>query len=519
MLFLYGVKGKLWYASEKRRRLLRQQQPTEHCSIRDGANDDCWDDEARHAVLSFEDVLHRLRSNELSVLRLGGKNSNYFDSSDNHHHNHSLVTALERAVRMNVSVRSVCLGWRIPHICLLRILHAITYDGGIPLHQLRHLEIAVLGNDHRQRIPESLLTDLFLRQQKLVSIHLRSIHVDAEPPEHHPSLSTAVSHKSKRYHCGTPHFCPGSVVTRCILQQYQRLNCLKSLALIDCNVTSDIAMELAQFLHIRGGIADLSLRSNRNLSGRGLRVICQAPVVRRLELSLCDLDGSDAISVAEGIASRSWPIEELALAGNYRVDAAGLLALLQPTCCEKMVSLDISYCAVSSDRLIAIFGALELLQPERCLLRRLVLRGSAVANDAVVLALERLLHSNCPLRYLDLTDPQEPKPLSLQQLRQIGDAMEHNYELEELFVDHDEHVPSSAYDAIWKDMHFYLQLNKAGRRILRDPWRGIRNTKSEDDWFDVLERAGKEDNLDVLNWIVRHSGGSRFQRRSSDHTG
>jgi hypothetical protein len=387
MLLLYGVKGKLWYADE-RRRLLRRQPSADRCTMDDA--DVGGDDAERHEILSFEDVLHRLRNNELSVLQLGGKNSNYFASSDQHHQNNSLLISLERAVRMNVSLRSVCLGWRLPHRCLLRILHTITYDGGIPLHQLRHLEIAVLGHDHH-RIPVTLLTDLFLRQQKLVSIHLRSIQVDSKLSEQHPSLPTSVSQKARRHQGGASQSNSGSVVTHCILQQYQRLNCLKSLALIDCDVTVDIAMELAQFLHIRGGIAELSLRSNRTLSGPGLRLICQAPVMRRLDLSLCDLDGSDAVAVAEGIALRSWPIEEMALAGNYRIDAIGLQALLHPCCCQKIVSLDLSYCAVSSDQVISLFEALESLRPEHCLLRRLVLRGSVVANDTVVMALETLL--------------------------------------------------------------------------------------------------------------------------------
>jgi hypothetical protein len=115
--------------------------------------------------------------------------------------------------------------------------------------------------------------------------------------------------------------------------------------------------------------------------------------------------------------------------------------------------------------------------------------------------------------------------------------MEHNYEIEELYVDYEAHYQCAEHYAVWKDLNFYLQLNKAGRRILRtprrnsspsslprasfshDPWLNIRNTASEEDWFGVLERAGKEGNLDVLNWIVRNSGGNHFQRRSCDHAG
>ena len=304
-MFRFGVKGKLWYATEHRRSL----PPSDERRFEEK------DDEEE--VLTWSEVLHHLRTNQLLVLRMGGMNSNFFDSSDHHRHSH-LVSALERAIRINVSLRSVYLGWRLPPPIMQRLLHAITYDeGGIPLHQLRNLHIEVLSQQSMTILPDTLLIDLFQRQQKLRSIHLQSLPVVAKP-----SSATAVAKKARRPMPLTP---TESVVTRCIIQQYHRLDALQSLALVDCHVTSDLATELAQFLHIRGGLAELSLRSNRTLSGPGLRLLCQAPIARRLDLSLCDFDPVDVVAIAEGVAARSWLLPELSVAGNYRM-ARGLQA-------------------------------------------------------------------------------------------------------------------------------------------------------------------------------------------------
>jgi hypothetical protein len=570
------VKGKLWYATE-RRRLIRQQQLdlSKHPPIRaknngfhdccNSSNDFCTssnaedddnlevlDDKRDDDVVSFDDLLRRLRKNDISILRLGWSNSDYFSDSSNvgnggshHHQNNSNLSAFERALRMNVSIRSISLGWRLSKSTLVRILHALTYEG-VPLHQLRHLKIAILGNEYccNKLIPATILTDLFNRQQKLISIDLRSVQVSKSNPQQVHSIPIS---KSKQSGAILQQMNIGSVVTHCILPQYRSLLQLKSLALIDCDVTGDIAIQLSEFLHIRGGIADLSLRSNRKLSltssggENGLRMICQAPVMRKLDLSLCDLDGLDVAAIADGIASRPWPIGEVVLAGNYRMEYMGLNALLQTVCCEKMVALDVSYCGVTSDRLVKVFNSLTLFTPGNTLLRRMVLRGSVTTSDLVVVALQELLQSECPIRSLHLHDPHEPKPMTLKQLRMIADCMENNYDLEELLIDHDVNIDTEHtgrtmdVTSIWKDLNFYLQLNKAGRRILRTPrpvmsqtmisgptssqprsfpnhpLQSILYNMPDDDWFRVLEKAGKGDSLDVLNWIVRHSGENHFR--------
>ena len=507
-------------------------------------------------IQNFDDMIHRLRRNEITILRLGWSESDYFshhnsnDSGSHHRHHqprhpskdvvsgyHGYLVTLERALRVNRSVRSIILGWRLsPHL-LLNILTAITYHG-IPLYQLRHIKIVVLESELSSEtscLPDTILTDLFHRQQKLRSIELRSLQVSKSIlQQEQQSIQIPLRGNQKSYPSPSR---PGSVITHCILQQYQKLSRLKSLSLIDCGVTGDIAIELAQFIHIRGGIAELSLRSNRKLSitskagQNGLRMICQAPIMRKLDLSLCDLDGTDIVHVANGIAARTNPIGELTLSGNYRLDDIGLSAMVQPLCCQKMVVLDVSHCSITSDRLVKLLNTLAQLKSYNSLLRRVVLCGATIANDAATLALQNLLFSDCPIRSLDLRDPQEPKPLSIEQIRRIADAISTNYEMEELIFQHRgrERVDIQ----MWTELDFYFQLNQAGRRIIRaslyptQPMilssqamlyrhlnRSIRhlitgNASTISDWCDVLKNAVEVDNLDSLYWIIRH-GGANF---------
>jgi len=285
------------------------------------------------------------------------------------------------------------------------------------------------------------------------------------------------------------------------------------------------------------------LRNNRKLSitskvgQSGIRMICQAPIMRKLDLSLCDLDGTDIVDIAKGIAARTYPIGEIMLSGNYRMDSVALNALVQPLCCQKMLILNVSYCSITSDRLVKLFTTLTQLKSYNTLLRRIVLCGAIIANDAATTALYNLLLSDSPIRSLDLRDLQEPKPFSSQQIRRIADAMYFNYEMEEVIFDQS---CRDRGDSLIRDkLDFYLQLNQVGRRIVRtslhptEPvilssqailFRHLHpsmrhlvtgNASTDSDWYRVLEKAGEVDNLDVLFWIVRHSGVNRFHNKKN----
>jgi len=315
--------------------------------------------------------------------------------------------------------------------------------------------------------------------------------------------------------------CDHSVVTHCILPQYHHHKNLKVLALVECDLTDDKVICLADFLHIRGGIAELSLRSNRKLTGRGLKIICQAPVMKRLDLSLCDLEPPCAEAVAQGIAARPWPVEELLLAGNYRMGSPGLLALTAAGCCQKMVALNLSYCDCKYYRSVMILNALARLDATTTL-RRVAIHGMVVGNELVATALQQLLSSGTPLRSIQLNDPKDPKPMNASQLRIVWQGVQQSYDLEELLID-SRHTPEELQ--VWHEIDFTLRLNAAGRRILRSPPNEPRvysgfPVQPVDDWFQVLEKAGNDtqehdDHLEVLFWIVRE-GADHFEQRERE---
>jgi hypothetical protein len=177
-------------------------------------------------------------------------------------------------------------------------------------------------------------------------------------------------------------------------------------------------------------------------------------------------------------------------------------------------------------------NALAQLKSCDSLLRRVVLCGASVTNEAATHALQHLLLSDCPIRSLDLHDPQQPKPLSIEQIRRIASAISTNYEMEELIFNHrgPEHVDIQ----LLNDLDFYCQLNQVGRRIIRAPLhptqstilssqamlsryldRSVRhlntgNSSAANDWYNVLEKAGKLEKLDTLYWIIRHGGANLF---------
>lgn len=490
--------------------------------------------------INLDDLLGRLRRNAVTELKLDWTTYHFLRQHGNQ--NKRSLVALEKALKFNTSVTSVILSWRWHghHDVLVKLLQLI---GQNCTNQLLHLKLVL-----DDWVPDTVLTTLLLQQQNLITIDLQAVQVLKQDKETgrlcccSPSTLKCTSRHSTNNHSQTLHQqeraailsrhwpqqslihhqvrvfhlvpkCDHSVVTHCILQQFNRLPYLKALSLYECDLTDANAVDLAEFLQIRGGIAELSVRSNRKLTGKGLRLLCQAPVMKKLDLSLCDLDGDDAKAVAQGIALRPWPVGELALAGNYRVGTMGLLALMHQKCCQKMVSLNMSYCDAKDYRVILVLNALAGLPPGTTL-QRIKLQGSLVANDAVATALQRLLTSGSSLRSIQLNDPKDPKPMRSLQLRKVLAGMQQNYELEELLIDS---LPTTENLLIWKELNFYLQLNVAGRRALKSqqkpPPRAYLGfpVAPADDWFQVLEKAGANNSLDTLYWIVRQSSATHFQ--------
>ena len=235
-------------------------------------------------------------------------------------------------------------------------------------------------------------------------------------------------------------------------------------------------------------IATVCLRGNRRISGKSLQMLCQAPILHRLDVSLCELDATDAQCMAAGLARRPWPLTEFAVAGNYRMGGTGVVDLCRAA--NVIVkSLDVSYCSVPEPAALQI---LQLLSQQQAL-KSVALHGVHVGSDAVAMAVKQLLRGG-GLQTLALNDPNEPKCMSAAQLRTVLEGLKENYEMTDLRVD--SLLFSAEERKVRGELDFWLRLNHIGRGVV----------KSGEDWYQVLEDAGNE-NLDSLYWIVRQSPG------------
>lgn len=457
---------------------------------------------------SLDDLYNRLKRNEIKELKLGFRESDFVVSKRS-------ASQLEKALRVNTSVTSVSIGWRHKNRKALgEILKAIA----------RHTKLVKLQLILDDWIPEHLLRMLLQNQSDtLVQIDIRAVQVKrknalgrwcCEPDG--TNISSSASWLGGGDHTTSVTVCDHCLVSRVLVpmhnfRQHQHRH-LKSLHLVDCGLRDKQAVMLADYLHTRGGIAELSLRSNRQLGAHGVAVLCQSPVTQKLDLSLCDMNPKVAHALAPAIAARPWVLGELLLCGNYRMGADALLALVQQDCCSKVLSLNVSYCDVSDSRAVAMIRAVAKLDGPRTKLRKLSLQGAKIANSNCIAALVDLLKCNLPLRVIHLNDPGQPNIISTDQLRMVIIGMKQNFEVEELYMDL---LFNTEINALWREIDFYFRLNRAGRRILLDN-KPVERIEPEvlprqpfTDWFDVLERAG--DDLQVLYWIVRHSA-DRFER-------
>jgi hypothetical protein len=316
------------------------------------------------------------------------------------------------------------------------------------------------------------------------------------------------------------------------LHRHERL---KTLELVDCNVTDSQANQLADFLHVRAGVrlARLSVRLNKRLTSEGLRVLCQAPVMEQMDLSLCDLHTLEAKAIAASIAKRPWPLRELILCGNRQIETSGWIALTSRDCCNKLTNINLSYCVVSCAQVVSILDSLERNLSPTAALQEINMQGCPQLHEeegdaGVSDSLCRLLRQSNSLRVVRMNDPRKSRHQmcsrfwSTNELSRVLEALKHNYEIELLLYDswRSKWVgkeSSVTANSIRNDMDFVLRLNQAGRRILlegqgqqqdnrdRTP---VPNEKKhgglDDAWLEVLEKAGKDD-LSILYWFVRES--------------
>lgn len=448
----------------------------------------------------LEDLYTRLKCNALTEMKLGWQSSDFMNTR-------RCTTLLERALKVNNSLTSVSIGWRHrDRDVFLKVLKMI----GRHCSTLTSLQLVL-----DDWVPEVILSNMLLQLTNLQTIDIRAVKVLRKN-----ALGNMCCDSYWRDPC--PIDCDHSVVSRVIVRHLHKHEHLKTLKLIDCDLDDHQIHLLADFLHMRGGIANLSLRNNRTLKVKGLSIICQAPIIESLDLSLCDLDGKAAVAIARSISTRPWVLGELLLCGNYQIDTRGMLALTSQACCDKLLALDISYCDYSDSKAVETLVSLKNLDSSTSL-RQITMHGTRVANGDATRALCQLLETENSLRVVRINDRSRPDPkvLSVQQLRGVVAAVKHNYELEQLELDslqqrnnsHSHNAPSSAFSTpeemlVWQELEFYLRLNRAGRRILRvkgasarrnNPWR---SREKDVDWFDVVAGCASDD-MDVLYWIVR----------------
>jgi hypothetical protein len=440
---------------------------------------------------SLDDVCRRLRYNEISSLKIGFQESNFLTSK-------RCGNQLDTALIFNTSLTSISIGWRhSSREALLLLIRAVTRHT-----RLRHIQLIL-----DDWLPEHMLRHLLQRQSETIeTIDIRALHVRRKSPlgrlcceQREKPLAATSWHRS----CGP---CDHCVVSRVLVQLHTYLPRLQTLYLQDCGLQDSHAVMLADYLHIRGGVQELSLRNNRQLGPHGVAVLCQAPVLS-LDLSLCDMSTATAAALAPAIASRQWPLQQLTLCGNYQMGRAALLSLLEQETCNKLVALDVSYCEITGNRAVAMFQAMTKLNPSTRL-QKIIMQGAHVANNNATEALCQLLNCNVPIRVLRLDHRDKPFGFSALQLRKIAKAICDNYEVEELVVD--SWCTQAERGYIWKDVDFFLRLNRCGRRILlcRDR-AAIKNVlpsltrESDLEWMEVLGRAS--DDFNLLYWMVRHS--------------
>lgn len=403
------------------------------------------------SATGLEGIILGLRKNASSELKIGWHDCDYLRGRG--------VQSLERAIRHCRSLTHISIGWRRQHQTIVwKILNSLAKSPA----RLQYLHLCLDDTlpDH------SILTELLNAQHYLIDIHIRSV-----------TLNT------------------GGLVEHVFLDMYHCLPNWKKLSLVDCNLNDANVSLLADFLHIRGGLAELSLRSNRRITGASLRLICQAPVMTSLDISLCDLQPEDAIAVSSALKRRPWRLQTLLISGNYRL-GSGAISLVNRHCVNKLESLDLSYSVSQDSILSAILSELSRNLTKHSTLRDISIHGAW--NETAVQYLCGVLLRTDRLRSLQLNNPHAPKLLNIEQLELLEYALRDNYELEQLGLDY--HNDTN----IANHMQFWLRLNLAGRRI-------VRHKSPVEEWYHVMEKAG-QDSLTILYWIVRNSAG-RFATR------
>mmetsp|Transcript_6758 Transcript_6758/g.19538 ORF Transcript_6758/g.19538 Transcript_6758/m.19538 type:complete len:510 (+) Transcript_6758:146-1675(+) len=483
----------------------------------------------------LEVLKQKLAENSLIELKLGFEGDEFRSKRDVE----SLLRVIKEKFHRRLSLdkssclESICIGWRLPRFALGPIFTSVIPALLQEPVRITHLQLILNANPP---IPECCLSHIISRQT-LESIDLRSIGLRipmrGTPSARIPLMPmknlTVRHHNTIKYqrqqrvgivetsnYKNTPcfktnikdesedsmHWKKGNIVE--LVRHISPT--VKSLKLMDCKITKDHIPKLCGTIRQRlHGLKELSLRQNYLLDG-GYQHLFALPGIKILDLSLCDLDANDGHLLARVIEKfENKALEQLSLAGNYRLSTA--VPDIVRVAGTRLVAIDCSFCGVNvkSQREIFDFLAAELSLPpsttssssssskrnQVCTLKYFRMQGIMKCDiDGLI----KCIRHNTSLRYLAVNNRSNEFPISIEAMRKIASALEWNYCLETLRFD----AMHRDYLHMEKDIEFWLELNRCGRRALLQTNDGVSS------WSNIIGLGARNNDPNILFWLLKH---------------
>jgi len=236
------------------------------------------------------------------------------------------------------------------------------------------------------------------------------------------------------------------------------------------------------------GLKELSLRQNFTLDGGYLDLLA-LPCIKSLDLSLCDLEVTDGYLVSSGILKReNKNLERLSLAGNYRLSNA--IPVIVRSAASLLHEVDCSFCGVNSGSQREVFDILA--ESPDCTIQIFRMQGIMIGD---IQGLVHCVHKNSSLRHLIVDNPHSADSISLEGADQIRKAIKSNYSMKTLSFNV---IPSQSFEEISKEIEFWLELNRCGRRAL------LQSNKNDRLWSIILSRGAMSNDCNILFWLLKH---------------
>jgi hypothetical protein len=476
----------------------------------------------------------KLARNALVELRLGFDEIQFYSKRDVQ----SLIHVLEGPFLYKLSLdkhsclKSISIGYKLPSFAVGPIFQRV-----IPIllrgpTRVSHIQLALLNTP----IPESCLKRI-VSWSTLECLDLQSIRVlrpialserTIASPACTSTLSSSISSSSNynsHYHHSyennaiietntlvpTNSFdlsndCPYSWEIENIVRIVPHVSVtVKTLKLIDCGLRSEHLSELCEVIRRKmHGLQELSLRHNRDLDG-GYDHLFSLPCIKKLDLSLCDLDSHDGMRIAcamethlqcgevPSVGDKNHHLQRLSLCGNYRM-AEAIPDIVRASAC-RLVELDCSFCDVQSKLQGQVFNILATTPHST--LQSFSMQGTRIKG---IKDLRQCIRENTSLRRLVLDHPRAPFPITWSAMKSISQAMKLNYSLCTLSLD------TYQCERVCQEMEFWFELNRCGRRVLLQS-----NEPKTASWATIFAKAAKKEDINVLFWLLKH-GSPTFAR-------